>query len=275
MEIDIDGPTPEVTPAGDAQRTGVLSLARDIVLHPTAAMRRLAANPGRLWLVPIIALAVLSAAVVVVTLPARERHDTAATIAQYQQMAERNPQMFGNQDPDDVVKMATAGPTRAIGRITGLAAALIGPFLIALVTAAVLHFLGTLLGGQQNYTQMLTVNAWSRIPLVLQSALRLVVWGVAGTYDPSPNGLAGLVAADASQAFTKPSPWGPVLAQISVWNLWTLALLFVAVRVVCHVSARKALVVMAIYVGLILVLGEAGVGFGRVVSGLAEGFAGG
>jgi hypothetical protein len=140
--------------------------------------------------------------------------------------------------------------------------------------AAVFHFLGTLLGGQQTFSQMLAVTAWCRVPLVFQYALRAVD-GLLGHYDPNPNGLAGLVASDGLKAFARPSPLGPLLAQVSVWNLWMLVLFLIAVRIVCHVSARKALVAVAVYVALVILLGEVGVGFGSVMAGFSQSVTGG
>jgi hypothetical protein len=274
MEFDIDGPTPADSAAATPGREGLVALLVDTMVRPGAAMRRLADHPGRRWLVPVACLVVLGLATALVTAPARQRYARVTAQAQLESLQEVNPQAFGGQSSQNMEQMAGSGAAQAATAGTAVAGALFTPFVAVLLSAAVLHFLGTLLGGQQNYTQMLTVNAWARWPLVFQAGLRLVAWGLTGTFDPNPNGLSGLVAADPTRAFAAPSPWGPLLAQISIWNLWTLLLFAVAVRVVSHVSFAKAVLVVVVYVLLVILLGEVGVGLGRVTMGLAASFAG-
>jgi hypothetical protein len=164
----------------------------------------------------------------------------------------------------------SSGPLAAITAAVSLVGAELGVFIAAVAGAAVLHFLGTLLGGQQTFSQMLTATSWARLPLVFQEALRLVVF-LPGGFDPNPSGLEGLVAGDPLQAAMAPSPLGPVLAQVSVWNLWKLALFVVAVRAVSQVSRGKAIAAIAVYLLLVVLLGEAGVLVGRFAAELAGG----
>jgi hypothetical protein len=79
-----------------------------------------------------------------------------------------------------------------------------------------------------------------------------------GGFDERISGLAGLVAEDHLA--------GPLLAEISVWNLWTLALVAVGVGVVSRVSNRKALGAILVVVALRVGLGEVGVALARAMA---------
>jgi hypothetical protein len=107
------------------------------------------------------------------------------------------------------------------------------------------------MGGQQGFGQMFTVIAWAFLPQIMGLALKLVA-ALAGNFDPSPAGLSGLVAPAPGNP---PSPLGPILGHIELWNLWTLALFVPAVMAAARIPRRKALVALAIYLGLNIVLG--------------------
>ena len=79
----------------------------------------------------------------------------------------------------------------------------------------------------------------------------------------------GLPALDAAPG-EPTSLAAPFLAPFDVWNLWTLALYVVAVRAVAQITARKALVAVAVFVGLQLALGLAGTLLGNAVSGIGR-----
>lgn len=261
MDFDIDGTTAADPEPEYGQRLGIRALFVDTILRPVSAMRHLADHPDRRWLVPLAMLVLFSVAAAAASLPAKQRYDAVLARIQIEQMRETNPQA-AEMAEQFTGQSGSGGTISMIGGAMALLGAAIGPLVGALAGAAVLHFLGTILGGQQTYSQMLSATAWARIPLIFQAGLRCLS-GLAGGYDPYPNGLAGLVAPDPAQSFASPSVWGPVLAQISIWHLWALLLFVIAVRVVAHVSLRKALTAVIIYVVLIVLLGEVGVGLGK------------
>lgn len=234
--------------APPAERTapappGLWSLCIDIVRRPSAAMRALAARPGRRWVWPLLALAILGAATAFAV--ARQSADQA--------MAEARAAMAQAEAESGAAPAISEGALAAGMRI-GMAMAVVGgmvaPFLGAALAAAILHFLATVMGGQQGFVEMLTVVSWSRVPLVIGGALRLAHGLVAG-FDPSPRGLAGFVE---GSHFA-----GPLLAQVELWNLWMLVLLFLGVRAVARLSRGKALAAVGLLLGLWLLAGEAGV----------------
>lgn len=269
-----DAPPPSVPAVGGSEVSGgpdtLPALLRAVVVAPAAAMRRLAARPGRWWVVPIAALALATTAATAAGLPAGQRFSTQLALAQARQMAERQPQMMGDQSPEDVAAFTSGGAFAAIGAGTALLGALLGGAIGIAVAAAALHLLGTVLGGQQTYTQMLTVVSWAHLPFVPRELLRLV-YHIMGGFDPSPQGLSGLVAPDPFVRGAQASYLTPLLAQIEVWNLWYWALLVIGVAIVAHVSRRKALVGVIVLVLCQIVLGLGGVAASRSLAGMFGG----
>jgi hypothetical protein len=246
------------------------SLAVDIIRRPTRAMTRLAAQPGRRWVWPVVVLALLGAAATAAGMPAAQRYQSQVTLVAAERMADRNPEAMNGKSPAEVAAMSSSGQFAAIGTAVALVGALIGVLVGVAVLAAVLHFLGTALGGQQTFTQMLTIVSWAHVPLIFREALRLI-YHLLGRWDPSPAGLSGLVACRPSDAECVRSYVGPLLAQIDLWNVWYWFLLVLGVAVVAHISRRKAVIGVSVVVLLQVVLGLVGVFAGRALAGLGGG----
>lgn len=239
-------------------------LVRDVLLRPGAAMRRLAEHPDRRWLAPLVALIAVSVAGVLAGRPAMLAHDRQLERARAELAAATVPAEVG---PVDVEAMG--GGAEQLSRImtaVGLVGAVVGTALTLAVLAALLHLLGTVVGGQQTFTQMLTVTSWARLPLVLLGVLWTVAV-LAGHWDPNPQGLAGLVAPDPLDPAAARSYTEPLLAQVHVWNLWYLGLLALAVRAASRVSLRKAWLVVGLLVALEVGLGMAAVAVMRTLTG--------
>lgn len=248
-------------PRGAAHKRSVGALAAAVLRHPWSALTEVAERGGRLWLVPTLALVLAGTLAAVVAIPATRDATRAAARSSFEAASSS----AGSEDGQDAEMAATVEKNLAyIDTFTGIVAvvaAILSPFIALLVLTAVLHLVGTTLGGQQSFGQMLAVAAWARLPLLFQEVLRLV-YGLTGGFDQRPSGLSGLVAADHIA--------GPVLAEVSIWNLWTLALLGVAVAVVSRVSRGKAAVAVAIVVLLRVGLGEVGVVLGRFIGGFGS-----
>jgi hypothetical protein len=170
------------------------------------------------------------------------------------------------QSVEGMVALTTSGPLGTVTGVVAVVGAVIAPILAAMAVAAVLHLLGTVVGGQQTYTQMFTLVSWARVPLVVGGLLWLA-YAATGHFDPNPDGLSGLVAADPLAGGGKASFAEPALAQVEVWNLWYVALLALAVRAASRVSLSKAAVVVAVLVAVEVALGLAGVSISRMFAG--------
>jgi len=255
---------PPDSPSDDVRLS---ALAVDIVLHPRSAMRRLAAHPGRRWLWPMVVLAAAALASTAASLPARRAFDSAVTQAEIQSQFEKSPEAFGGQTPDDVLQMTSSTPFAAVGMGFSLFGTILSVVVGIAVAAALFHALGTVLGGQQSFTQMLTIVSWAHVPFVFRDLLQFMRHATGG-FDPNPSGLSGLVACVPGDASCVQSYWGPLLARVELWNVWYWFLLVVGVGVVCHVSRRKALVAVAVLVLLQVALGLVGVLTTRQLTGM-------
>lgn len=244
-------------PGRPVDRRSIRGLAWAVLRHPGSALTEIADRGGRLWLAPTLALALIGTLAAVVAIPATRQATREAAMSSFGAAG-----ASADAEGPDAEMAATLDKNLAyMDTFTGIAAvvgSILSPFIALLVLTAVLHLVGTTLGGQQSFGQMLAVASWARLPLIFQEVLRLA-YGLTGGFDQRPSGLSGLVAADHLA--------GPVLAEVSVWNLWTLALLAVAVGVVSRVSRRKAAVAVLIVVLLRVALGEVGVVVGRFFSG--------
>jgi hypothetical protein len=227
-------------------------LAIALVRRPGTAMRDLAEHPGWRWLPPTLLMAALSMGAAVATNGARQ----AAERQEFEQIQAQQPELAEGSDAAQVAETTF----RAFGILNVIGGG-IGPFVAVVFVAALFHLLGTVLGGQQGFAQILAGVAWARVPLAVQTLLRMAQ-GFAGGYDPSPEGLSGLV--------DRGSPLAPILAEVSVWNLWTLALLGVAMAVVARLPRRKAIAAVLVFVAFKVAIGETGV----LVQRFAQGFAG-
>jgi hypothetical protein len=251
-------PPPAVSEDG---RTGLRAILVDIFIRPAAAMRHLAERQGRIWIWPLLVLALLAS----VTAAVQTRSAAAETMAN---LTVTEPGAAGAGSPAVVVEgdtistdaqtaqvMQTASTVGVvISAVFVFVAAIIG---VALV-AAILHFLGTVFGGQQSFGETLTVASWAQVPVILGLALRLVaglIWG----FDTSPEGLSGLV---------EPSSYlHPLLGQVELWHLWGLALLFIGMRAVARIPRVKAAVAVGVIVALQILVGEIGVTATRYFGG--------
>jgi len=237
---------------------GIVSLFVDMLRRPRSAMERLAADPRRRWIVPIAALALVSAVVVALYAPRVTAHAMAQASID---MASRT-----EGDPEMAASIASAQRVGGImGVVFGIIGALVGVPLGAAIGAAVLHFFGTVMGGQQSYTQVLTATSWARVPLILGGIVK-IPWLVAGGFDPNLAGLAGLAPEPEGDATS--SYLTPLLSQVELWNLWYLVLLVVAVGAACRLSRTKAIISVAAFVGLKLAFGALGVFAGNFMSGM-------
>ncbi len=150
--------------------------------------------------------------------------------------------------------------------VGALLGGLLGSLVGLLVVAAIFHFLGAVMGGQQSFTQMFTVIAWAGLPLLLGLVVKLAA-ALLGNVDATA-GLSGLMV---NPVTGETGLLAPILAQIELWHLWSLALYVLAVRAVSRISVGKAVLAVAVLVGLQVALGLAGVFVGQALRGLAGG----
>ena len=260
-DLDVDA----ALTAPPVARLGLGALAVDVLVRPSAAFARLAEHPGRRWIAPVVALLALSTALAL----AQAFSPKALDLAQAElaaRMSTTGTQMSAEQLAQ-VQQFQSSGMMRTFAVIGALLGGLLGTLLGVLIVAALFHFLGAVMGGQQSYTQMFTVIAWAGVPLILGLTVKLAA-ALAGNFDPSPAGLSGLVG---DPLAGEPSLLGPVLGQVELWHLWSLGLYALAIRAVSRIATAKAIVAVLVLVALQMLLGVAGVYLTRAMSGLAGG----
>jgi len=259
--VELDDPSIEPDP--DVGRMGPLALLRDVVLRPSAAMRRLDAQPGRRWWLPLTVLAVLSALNAAVLGP---------RIAVAAMQAFQAGQLPPGVSAEAMSAMPASGTVGMLAAVTGVIGAVFGVVVGALLAAAILHFVGTVFGGQQTFNAVLTTTSWARLPLILRSIVQLAWFGThPGAFDANMGGLSGLVADAEKPAEAAASFWAPLLARVEVWHLWYLVLLVFAVRATSKVTRGRAMLIVAVYVLLGIGAGLIGTAIGRAMSGFAGG----
>lgn len=266
-ESDLDAIERPPAPAEPA-RLRPWQLLLDCVVSPAAAMGRLAEHPGwRRWIWPLGLLALLNLGTFALQTPMRGRLAGALLQAQ---LAKAQAQ-FGEAAAQSGAVMAggMSGGMNLVQTLMGVVGIPLGILLGTLLTAAVLHFVGTVLGGQQAFGQVFTVAAWAKAPLILGGVVKLA-GAAAGNFDISPAGLSGLVAQDPFGDQAGGSYLAPLLGQIELWNLWYLALLAVAVLAVSRVSKGKAIGAVALLVGMRVLAGAAGVAMGNLLGSFGQ-----
>lgn len=234
------------------ERMGLPALAVATLLRPRRAMADIAAQPKKRWIAPLVLLAVMNTAFAVLYAP----RSLEANRAEIEEIQAR--QLEG-MDPEQAEAMRAG---QAIGGVmqvvfSGVVAA-VGTVIALLVGAAVLHFLSTVMGGQQAFLEVFSTAAWAKLPLILREVVR-VPWLLLGGFDPNPAGLAGLampggLGLDGGRSYLE-----PILSMIEVWTIWSLALLVLAVVAAAKLSRGRALAVVGIFVAAQIGLGMAGV----------------
>lgn len=246
-------------PASGPERIGVFTLFVDIIRRPSAAMARIAERPKKRWVVPLVLLTVVSTIVAVAYAPRAME----AGRADLEALQER--QLEG-MDPEQSEAIAAA--QQSVGAVqVGVAGvgAVVGTIIGALIGAAVLHFLATVMGGQQAFLEVFSTTAWAKVPLILRELVRMP-WLIMGGFDPNPVGLAGLAS---SGGLTEGrSYFEPLLAQVEVWTIWYFVLLVIAVRASAKLTRGRAIAVVGLLVVAKLALGMAGIAMGNAMTQL-------
>jgi hypothetical protein len=259
MRVDVEFDDAADAPDPEAGRLGLWTLVKDVVLHPGAAMRRLDAYPGRRWWFPLVLLAVVGVVNALILTPR-------ITAAAMQDIDLAQMQAAGV----DMATVSKAGSVAAMG--AGVIGALFGVIAGTFLVAAILHFVGTVFGGQQAFNAVLTTTSWARIPLILRGLVQMAWFGThGGEFDVNIAGLAGLVA-DAEKPTAGASSFlAPLLALIEVWNLWYLVLLVIAVRATSKVTRGRAILIVGVYVALAIGAGLISTALGRALAGFGGG----
>lgn len=263
MPVDVELDDATAAPDPESRRLGPIALFKDVLLHPSAAMRRLDAYPGRRWWLPLTVLAVLTVLNAVMMAPRQ-----AAATMQALQSGSLPPGVSAQA----MSAMPPPGTLSALTMVTGAIGALFSVVVGALFVAALLHFLGTVFGGQQTFNTVLTTTSWARVPLIFRGLIQLVWFGLhPGAIEPNMAGLSGLVANVETSSQAATSFAAPLLGRIEIWNLWFVVLLVIAVRATSKVTRGRAILIVGVYVLFGIGAGLVGTALGRAMAGITGG----
>ncbi len=236
------------------QRSNPLSFLVGIWVRPRKTLEQAAEHPGWHWLIPMILVALLTAAQVWVTAPIQ------------QQMTQEQIEKMMQQQREEIQKTAPKGqmapeipetpppsiplaPMIILGVVTGT----FGLIIIWLVRAGVLHLLAMALGGRHRFGQMFAMTAWASMPTTLRQIEQIAYSLFTHRLVQNP-GLSWLVSKPTAgqnplEAATKSlqNPLIPLLREIDIFTIWYLVLLFVGIGVTARLSRKKTAVVWVIY----------------------------
>lgn len=266
VDLDTSAP-PEAPPLVEERGPSLRHLLWAVLRHPSQAFQALVEHPGRRWLFPVLAMMVLTTTLALVSLfsPGAQAYQAAAGQAA---MARSGAELTDEQRAQVESFTSTGNPlVLTMGLVSAVIGGILGTLLTLLIVTALFHLLGTVLGGQQSFSQMFTVVAWASLPIVLGLVVKLMA-AIFGNFDPSPAGLSGLVAPPPGDP---PHLLAPLLGHVELWNLWTLALYVLAVQAAARIPLRKALAVVGLYLLLNLAFGLAGTFLAGTLMGMRTG----
>lgn len=243
----------EVNELGPIRRS-FFALLWGMIRHPGLTLDYLRQSGGRAWILMALLAALSVVALVAAVAPIMARMSQEAIRAQM----ESQPGLFPEgEDPEMQARISqfTTNPllTMVMPSVTGIIGMAIG----WLVWAGGLHLLSVMLGGNSQFGAMWAGVVWSYMPIALRNALQTVVVLVSG--EPITNqGLSGLLAQERSitELIATPPSAGrlalqSLLAQIDVFTIWNIVLLFIAVMTIARLSRRKALgITLGVWLGL-------------------------
>jgi hypothetical protein len=241
----------------DQSGRNFFSLLWGIIRHPIQTLEYLGQTGGRAW-IPMAFLAVLSVVLLIlVAAPITSRATQEAIRTQLESQPNLAP---AGEDPEMQARISqfATNPlfTVVMPSFAGVAAMIIG----WLVWAGALHLLSVMAGGDSRFGGMWSGVVWAFLPNVLRNGLQIVFILLTGETITN-QGLSGLVTQERSVSELIASPPGPgqlalrtLLAQIDLFTIWNLVLLFLAVMTIARVSRRKSLgITLGVWAGLLVI----------------------
>ena len=216
----------------------------DVLLHPRRACANIAAQPGGVWLTPMLILSLTAVLLVLVT--GWVKHSTGLT------GVIDLPPDFQNYPPEmqaqyQQAMAATSGPVFLY--VFPAISALLGVWVGWLLVGGLLHLVLTLLGGRSGTGSVMNIAAWASLPLAIRNVVRLVAVYSSRQLITSP-GLSGFAPVGESSFNLYLAAF---LALIDIYVIWHFLLLVAGARANNGISRLKA--AGSILFTLLLILG--------------------
>ena len=230
------------TSASTPTQPGIFRLIWDLIRRPRSALTYLSEAGGKIWIWMAVLAMVAAVLPVIVAAPITSRISQEAMQAAME--AQGNQAQQTNPEIQQQIISFTTNPFFTIVMPAGLV--LIGLWAGWLVWSAVLHFGGTLLGGNNRFGQMWQIVVWAWFPFAVRGLLQTIYILASGKMISNP-GLSGLLAhpvtAANMAAVTQPPgqlALQALLSRIDLFLVWNLILLAIGVMVTARFSGRKA-----------------------------------
>lgn len=235
-------------------RRSFFALLWGMIRHPGLTLDYLRHSGGRAWILMALLAALSVVALVAAVAPITARLSQEALRAQM----ESQPGLFPEgEDPEMQARISQFTTNPLLTVVMPSATGVIGMALGWLMWAGGLHLLSVMVGGNSHFGAMWAGVIWSYLPIALRNGLQTIFVMASG--EPISNqGLSGLLVEERSVAeliATPPSAGRlalqSLLAQIDLFTIWNIVLLFIAVMTIARLSRRKALgITLGVWFGL-------------------------
>lgn len=224
------------------------SLLAGLIDRPVRTFESIAANPRRRWIVPL--LLILAAFIVSLVLTGQQQV-TAAVQQMRTQLAAQASQIPPAQMEQVQAQMAQFTQPAFV---LGLAAAtsLLSLILALLMASAVLYFSALISGSDVPFSTVWAMVPWTWLPFALRDLVHGIYVRMTGELSIH-RGFSGFVA-QPDMAANAGNPAYLVLAQVDLFALWHLVLVYALLRGGMRKTQGKALVLVLAYAAISLLL---------------------
>lgn len=214
----------------EANRGWRFDLVVPVLIRPRAAMARIVESNRAIWRTPLLLLIVAAIAQTVVAGSIK-----AAAAAAGELTLPPDFEFYAPEQQAQFMQAATATNNVTFNTILPALGAALGVFVLWFIIGWLLHLILTLLGGRGSSQSALNVAAWAALPAFVRSLVQLVAMLATDRLITAP-GLAGF--APAGEGFANALLSG-MLANVDIYLLWQIVLLFIGVRLSSQLPAAK------------------------------------
>ncbi len=232
----------------DSTHPGVWFLLIGLIDRPARTFAAIAAAPRWRWLFPLLLLIAAFALSLILT---GEQQVDAATQQMRTQLAAQSSQIPPDQMAQVQAQMAQfTQPAVVLGvaTVTGL----IGLLLALLIAAAVLYFGALVSGSDVSFGSVWAMVPWTWLPFALRDLAHGLYVRITGEMSVHP-GFSGFVASS-DMAANAGNPVYLALAQVDLFALWHLVLVYALLRGGTRLTQGKALTLTLAYAAISLIL---------------------
>jgi hypothetical protein len=231
---------------GEMARERTWSLLVGLIDRPVRTFASIAASPRRRWIVPL--LLVVAAFLVGLALTGQQQV-VAATQQMRMQLAAQADQIPPEQMEQVQAQMAQFTQPAVVLGLAGVTS-LLGLLLALLLASAVIYFSALMSGSDVPFATVWAMVPWTWLPFALRDVVRGLYVRITGEMALHP-GFSGFVAA-ADMTANAGNPLYLILAQVDLFALWHLGLVYALLRGGMRLSQGKALALTLVYAAISL-----------------------